>query len=203
MINRVAQINKNVIVVIYAGCVIDVSNWIDNVKAVVFAGLPGEGATEALAKLISGKECFSAKLSETFPVKIEDIPDYDNYMDGLVEWYKEGIFVGYRHYDKFNKEVQFPFGYGLSYADFTYSNLVLKKITETEYVISYDVTNNSDFDAKEVSQVYVKDVFSSVIRPEKELKAFSKDLIKAKETVTISHTLKNRDFAYIPLITRR
>lgn len=70
-----------------------------------------------------------------------------------------------------------------------------KKVTETDYVVSYDITNNSDFDAKEVSQVYVKDVFSLVVRPVKELKAFSKDLIKAKQTITVSHTLSNRAFA--------
>ncbi len=202
LICKVSEYNKNIIVVLYAGCVVDMSNWIDKVKAVVFAGLLGEGVTEALAKLISGKECFSGKLSETFPKKIEDIPDYDNYMDGLVEWYKEGIFVGYRHYDKFNKEVQFPFGFGLSYADFAYSNLVVKKVTETDYVVSYDITNNSDFDAKEVSQVYVKDVFSLVVRPVKELKAFSKDLIKAKQTITVSHTLSNRAFAYYSTIDK-
>lgn len=202
LICKVSEFNKNVIIVLYAGCVIDMSNWIDKVKAVVFAGLSGEGVTEALAKLISGRECFSGKLSETFPLKIEDIPDYDNYMDGLVEWYKEGIFVGYRHYDKFKKEVQFPFGFGLSYADFTYSNLVVKKVAETEYEISYDITNNSDFDAKEVSQVYIKDVFSSVIRPIKELKAFSKNLIKPKETITVSHTLSDRAFAYYSTIEK-
>lgn len=200
LICRISEINKNLIVVLYAGCAIDMSSWIDKAKAVIFAGLPGEGATEALSKLISGKECFSGKLSETFPTKIEDIPDYKNYADGFVEWYKEGIFVGYRHYDKFNKDVLFPFGHGLSYADFSYSNLRITKINETKYQIFYDITNNSDFDAKEVSQVYIKDVFSTVIRPVIELKAFSKNLIKAKQTKTISHTLSSRAFAYYSTI---
>ena len=90
----------------------------------------------------------------------------------------------------------------MSYADFSYSNLLVKKVTETEYVVSYDITNNSDFDAKEVSQVYVKDVFSLVVRPVKELKAFSKDLIKAKQTITVSHTLSNRAFAYYSTIDK-
>ena len=132
-----AEMTDKLIVVIEAGSAIDVSNWIDKVNGVIFAGFAGEGVNTALAEILTGRVNPSGRLSETFPKKIEDIPDYDNYMDGLVEWYKEGIFVGYRHYDKFNKEVQFPFGFGLSYADFAYSNLVVKKVTETEYVVSY------------------------------------------------------------------
>lgn len=193
---RTAEINPNLVVVLYAGGAIDMSAWLDKVKGVVLAGLSGEGATEALSELLTGKACFSGKLSETFPLKIEDIPDYKYYADGFTEWYKEGIFVGYRHYDKFNKEVLFPFGHGLSYAEFDYSDLKIEKISETEYDVSYTIHNNSEFSAKEISQVYVKDVFSMVIRPEKELKAFSKDLIPAKSSVTVKHRLSSRAFAY-------
>ena len=193
---RTAEINPNVVIVLYAGGAIDMSAWLDKVKGVVLAGLSGEGATEALAELLSGKACFNGKLSETFPQKIEDLPDYNYYADGFTEWYREGIFVGYRHYDKFKKEVLFPFGYGLSYAEFDYSDLKIQKISETEYDVSYTIHNNSDFSAKEISQVYVKDVFSMVMRPDKELKAFSKDLIPAKSSVTVKHRLTSRAFAY-------
>lgn len=110
--------------------------------------------------------------------------------------YYEGIYVGYRYYDTFGVPVAFPFGHGLSYATFEYSNLKINKLSDTDYEVSYDITNLSDIDAKEISQVYVKDVISIASRPEKELKGFSKDLIKAGETKTITIKLDFRSFAF-------
>ena len=196
LIIEVANINPNVIVCLYAGSAIDVSAWIDHVKGVILVGYSGEGVNQALANIITGKVCPSGKLAETFPINIESTPCGDAMGKGGVDWYKEGLFVGYRYYDKFNVPVAFPFGHGLSYANFTYSNLKIEKNGELDYTISYDITNTSNIDAKEVSQVYVKDVLSMVIRPEKELKAFSKDLIPAHSTKTISVKLDKRAFAY-------
>ena len=104
--------------------------------------------------------------------------------------------MGYRYYDTFNVPVLFPFGHGLSYANFEYSNLTVTQKGECDYEVSYDITNTSNVDAKEVSQLYVKDVFCTVARPEKELKGFSKDLIKAGETKRITIPLNYRCFAY-------
>jgi len=104
--------------------------------------------------------------------------------------------VGYRYYDTFEKEVLFPFGYGLSYASFAYSDLRVEKKGDLEYEVSYNVTNTSEYAAKEVSQVYVKDVFCMLSRPEKELKAFAKTELQAGETKRVSHTLNARAFAY-------
>ncbi len=191
-----AKQNKNVVVLVIGGSAIDMSAWIDQVNAVLYCGYAGEGLTEAVANILSGEVCPSGKLSETFPLCLEDTFTKSSHGNGDVEWYNDGIFVGYRFYDFYEKDVLFPFGYGLSYADFTYSNLNIIKNSETNYTISYDITNNSDFDAKEVSQVYVKDYFSAVIRPEKELKGFSKDLIKAHQTKTIKIELDERAFAY-------
>lgn len=191
---------KKLVVVLYAGSAIDMSAWIDQVDAVVFVGFPGEGANEAISAILTGKVSPSGKLAETFPLSLEDVPAEEN--EGLPTLrYNEGIYVGYRYYDTFGVPVLFPFGYGLSYAKFTYSDLEIKKTGETDFEVSYSITNDSDVDAKEVSQLYVKDVFAMVSRPEKELKGFSKDLIRAHETKRITLKLNFRSFAYycVPL----
>lgn len=193
---RTAAINKNVIVVLYAGSAIDVTEWIDSVKAVVFAGFAGEGVNEALASILTGETVPSGKLAESFPSGIEETYTGLEQGNGFAERYSDGIFVGYRYYEHLRLPVKFPFGHGLSYAKFSYSDLKIEKLGETEYLISYNITNESDFAAKEVSQVYVKDVFSSVLRPEKELKGFSKDEIGARETKKVTVKLDYRSFAY-------
>ncbi len=201
VINETAKYNKNVIVALYASSAIDMSAWIDNVNAVLYVGYAGDGVQEALTNIISGKVSPSGKLAETFPLSIEDSYVGTSHGSGSVDWYSDGVLVGYRYYDKVEQEVLFPFGHGKSYANFIYSNLKVKKITQTDYEISYDVTNDSQFDAKEVSQVYVRHILPMVLRPEKELKGFSKDLIRAGETKTVTVKLDKRAFAYysIPL----
>ena len=198
---NVAKRNENVVVVLYAGSAIDVSLWVDKVKAVVLAGFLGEACQEAVADVLSGKVCPSGKLNETFPVCLEDTPTGDRHGDGFCERYDEGIFVGYRWFDKHDLAVQFPFGYGLSYAKFEYSDLQIKKLGETDYEISYLVKNVSGVDGKEVSQVYVRDLAAMVSRPEKELKGFAKTTLKAGEEKRVSVKLNARSFAYysVPL----
>lgn len=194
-----AEVNDKIIVAIYGGSAIDVSPWQDKVKGIIFCGFCGEVSNESLAEIITGKVCPSGKLSETFPIILEDTPTGINRGNNFTEWYKEGIFVGYRYYENYNVPVAYPFGYGLSYATFEYSNLKVEKLGETEYVVSYDITNTSNIDAKEISQVYVKDVLSMVSRPKKELKGFSKDLIKAGETKNVKVKLDSNAFAYYNL----
>ncbi len=191
-----AEVNDNVIVAIYGGSAVDVSAWQDKVNGILFCGFCGETSNEVLAEIISGKVCPSGKLTETFPICVEDTPSGLSRGNNFTEWYKEGIFVGYRYYENYNIPVAYPFGYGLSYATFEYSNLKIEKKTELEYEISYNITNTSLVDGKEISQVYVKDVFSMVSRPKKELKGFSKDLIKAGETKRIRIKLDSDAFAY-------
>ncbi len=195
VIINTARYAKKLVVVIYAGSAIDVSAWIDKVDAVIFAGFSGEGVMEALANILTGKVSPSGKLSETYPACIEDVPAKIDACNINMR-YTEGVFIGYRYYDTYDVPVAFPFGHGLSYANFEYSNLKINKITETDYEVSYDVTNLSNVDAKEVSQLYVKDVIATASRPEKELKGFSKDLIKAGETKTITIKLNSRSFAF-------
>lgn len=196
IIRNTAKYNENVIVCVHAGSAVDMEEWIDYVKAVVYVGFAGEGGNEALASVLTGETNPSGKLAESFPVCLEDTYCEENRGNGFVEWYDDGIFVGYRYYDAYGYDVQFPFGHGLSYAEFEYSNLKIEKKGDTDYEVSYDVTNVSDVDGKEVSQVYVKDVFCMVTRPEKELKGFSKDFIKAGETKRVCVKLDRRAFAY-------
>ncbi len=106
------------------------------------------------------------------------------------------MFVGYRYYDSYQKEVLFPFGHGLSYAKFEYGDLSVKKESETDYVVSYTVKNVSDVDGAEISQVYVRDPFASVSRPDKELKGFAKTPLKAGESKRVEVRLNARSFAF-------
>ena len=196
LILNTARVNPNVVVVLFAGSAVDMSPWIDQVKGVLFAGYAGEGAQEAIVELLTGNACPCGKLSETFPLCLEDTPCGAERGNGFSEQYSEGVFIGYRWYDKKQKEVLFPFGYGLSYASFAYSDLQIKKLSETDYEVSYSVKNESNVPAKEISQVYVKDVFAMVSRPEKELKGYSKNLLQPGESKRITVKLNARSFAY-------
>lgn len=196
LIHELHKFNRNIIVLVYAGSAIDMHDWIDEVSAVVFVGLGGEGIHEALASILTGEISPSGKLTETFPLCLEDTCTGRQTGDGTTEWYREGIFVGYRYFEKYEKPVLFPFGHGLSYARFRYSDLKIIKQSETEYDVQYTIENLSDITAKEVSQVYVSDPVCMVVRPEKELKGFSKDEIPAHGSKRITVHLSADAFAY-------
>lgn len=199
LIEKIAEVQPNTIVVLHNGSPVEMP-WISKVKAVLEAYLGGQAVGSAEYDILFGKVNPSARLPETFPVKLEDNPSYLNFPGekDKVE-YKEGIFVGYRYYDKKKMDVLFPFGHGLSYTTFGYSNLKLSadRIKDTEKVtVSVDITNTGDFAGKEVVQLYVADEVSTVIRPEKELKDFAKVELKPGETKTVTFTLGKRSFAY-------
>ena len=198
---RTCEWCDRVVVCVYSGSCIDMSAWIDKVSAVVYVGYAGEGGNEALAEILTGKTNPSGKLAETFPLSLSDAVGGLDKPNGFSERYNEGIFVGYRGYDTFKKDVLFPFGHGLSYSEFVYSDLKIEKKTETDYKVSFCLTNNSDTDGKEVSQLYVRDVFSMVPRPVKELKGFAKTALKAHESKCVEMTLDKSAFAYysVPL----
>ncbi|MBR2930078.1 MAG: glycoside hydrolase family 3 C-terminal domain-containing protein [Clostridia bacterium] len=196
MLIELIKRNKNVIVVVESGSAVDMSAWKDDVKAIVYAGFAGEGANEAIADILTGAVCPSGKLTETFPNSLDDTPTGRGTRNTFVTRYNEGLMVGYRYYDTLGKEVAFPFGHGLSYASFEYSDLGIEKEGETDYTLSFTVTNTSDVDAKEVSQIYVKDVFASAVRPEKELREFVKTELRAGESKRVKLKLDSRAFAY-------
>lgn len=196
-----AAVNENIVVVLYSGSAIDVSPWIDKVKALLYIGYGGQAVQEAAARVLTGAVSPSGKLAETFPLCLEDTPTGTDRGTGFVDRYTEGVFVGYRYYDSYKKEVAFPFGHGLSYADFEYSDIEVEKESEVDYRVSFTVTNTSDIPAKETAQLYVKDVFSAVSRPEKELKGFVKLSLAPGESKRAEIRLTSRAFAYysVPL----
>lgn len=196
LILSVAKCAPKTIVVIEAGSAIDMSAWIDEVDAVVFAGFLGDNSNEAIADVLSGNVCPSGKLSETFPLSLEETLCGTDTGNGAVERYAEGVFVGYRWYDSFKKNVRFPFGFGLSYAKFEYSNLQIKPVSESSFEVTYDVTNVSDVAGKEIAQLYIRDVYSMVARPEKELYTFAKVSLKPHETKQVTHVLNKDAFSY-------
>ncbi len=195
MIIETAQKCDNVVVLLYTGSSIDCSGWIDYVKACVWVGFSGEGVNEAVANILTGKVNPSGKLTETFPIE-ENVFPSPSEGDGFVTVYNDGVFVGYRMYDTFDDDVSFPFGHGLSYSEFEYSDLSIEKLSETDYNVEFTVKNVSNVDGAEISQVYVKDVASMVSRPVKELKGFEKTTLKAGEKKRVKIALDSSSFAY-------
>ncbi len=196
LILKTAKQNPHVIVVLYAGSAVDMSAWIDRVEAVLLVGFGGEGIHEAARDILVGRVAPSGKLAESFPLSLADIPQAANAPNGFVDRYEEGLLVGYRYYDTKEKEVLFPFGHGLSYVDFSYEDLKIEKKSETDYIVSFDIVNTGERDAKEVAQLYVRDVFSYVTRPRRELRAFAKVLVRAGERRRVSLTLDASAFAF-------
>ena len=199
LIEEIVKVQPNVVVVLHNGSPVEMP-WISKVKGVLEAYLGGEAVGEAEYRILFGEVNPSGRLSETFPLKLEDNPSYLYYIgeEDVVE-YREGVFVGYGYYDKKKMDVLFPFGYGLSYTDFAYSNLKLDKkaMKDTEVLtVSVDVTNTGTMAGKEVVQLYVADEESTVIRPVKELQGFEKVELAPGETKTVSMKLDARAFAY-------
>ncbi|MCA9732713.1 MAG: glycoside hydrolase family 3 C-terminal domain-containing protein [Deferribacteres bacterium] len=190
LIKSVTAVNKNTLVVLYGATPIMMSEWLDDVPAVVDALYPGQEGGNALADILFGEISPSGKLPLTFPKKWEDTPVAKNYPgDRDHADYSEGIFVGYRHFDKKNIEPLFPFGYGLSYTTFAYSDLKLstKKLKENEILeVTCTITNTGKMDADESIQLYIHDKKASVAREVKALKAFARVSLKAGESAPVS-----------------
>ena len=199
LISAVAKVQPNTAVVLTNGSAIAMP-WVNEVSAILETWLGGQAGAGAIADAVFGKVNPSGKLAETFPVRLEDSPAYLNFPgeDGQVI-YGERMFVGYRYYDKRNIEPLFPFGHGLSYTDFAYSNLKLSStdITDKDQLqVSLTVSNTGKVKGKEVVQLYVADKQSTVQRPVKELKAFDKIELEPGQSKEVSFTLNKRDFSY-------
>lgn len=196
LIKEVSQVANNVIVVIEAGSAIDMSGWIDDVSAVVFAGYLGDNQNQAIANVLSGKVNPSGKLSETFPYCLEDTFCADNTGLGNVEVYDDRLLVGYRWFDYEDIEPLFEFGFGLSYTEFQYSDLKVNRIDDTSVEVSYKITNVGKKAGKEISQIYISDISSNVLREKKSLKGFSKDYLKPGESKIVKCVLDKHSFSY-------
>lgn len=199
LVNAVARSNPNTVVVISGGAPI-VMPWLGNVKGVLNAYLGGQASGSAVVDLLIGKANPSGKLAETYPLRLSDTPAFRNFPGSRrnIE-YRESIYVGYRYYDTFKKDVLFPFGFGLSYTRFAYSGLRVSKknIKDTDTLkVSFKVKNVGDVAGAEIAEVYVSDVESTAFRPEKELKGFKKVFLEPGEEKTVTVELDKRSFAY-------
>jgi glycoside hydrolase family 3 domain protein len=207
LIARISEVQPNVVVVLHSGSPIAMP-WLDKVAGVLQMYLAGQASGGAAVNLLFGDATPCGKLAETFPLHLEDNPSYLNFPGNREKvCYQEGVFIGYRYYDKKKMDVLFPFGYGLSYTDFTYSNMKVTvngknaadvdMIKETdEIVVSADITNTGNCDGAEIVQLYIKNPVVYEIRPEKELRDFAKVFLKAGETKTVTFTLNARAFSY-------
>lgn len=199
LVNEVLKVNKNVVVVLSGGASIEMP-WADEVPAILNAFLTGQASGSAVCDILFGDVNPGGKLSETYPVMLSDNSSV-NYFPGTpvsVE-YRESVYVGYRYYDTAGKAVRFPFGHGLSYTTFEYSDLQLSadKIQDTDTLkVTFKIKNTGDRDGAEVAQLYVSDVESTIFRPVKELKGFKKVFLKAGEEKTVEIELSKRAFAY-------
>ena len=199
LIDEIIKVNKNVVVVLHNGSPVEIP-FADKVSGIVEAYLCGEGSGGAVCDVLYGKVNPSGKLAETFPKKLSDNPSYLNFPgEGDIVKYQEGLFVGYRYYDMKEMEPLYPFGYGLSYTTFEYSDLRLShtEINDDKTLkVEVTVTNTGKVEGKETVQLYVSDRESSVIRPVKELKGFEKVSLKPGESKKVVFILDSRAFAY-------
>ncbi|MBQ1402379.1 MAG: glycoside hydrolase family 3 C-terminal domain-containing protein [Oscillospiraceae bacterium] len=199
VIEAVASANPNTVVVLHNGSPVEMP-WIGKVKAVLETYLGGQAVGLATIRVLYGETNPSGRLPETFPLQLEDNPSFLSYGgEGDIAEYREGIFVGYRYYDFKKAAVLFPFGYGLSYTDFEFSNLRLSANTITDQdllTVTVTVKNTGDRAGKAVIQLYVGDKESSVFRPVRELKGFEKISLQPGEAKDVRFTLDKRAFAY-------
>lgn len=189
MIEAVARANPKTVVVLLSGSVVECP-WIDRVQALLYMGLPGQAGGEAIANLLYGRVNPSGRLTETWPIAYETCPTAGHFKGLKDAQYREGIYVGYRYYDKADVSVRFPFGYGLSYTSFEHSQLEVNGNK-----VSVNVKNTGDRAGAEVVQLYIKHPVGGLHRPVKELKGFTKVFLQPGESQTVEFLLDERSYA--------
>ncbi|TFH31307.1 MAG: glycosyl hydrolase [Promethearchaeota archaeon] len=197
--------NPNTIVVLVAGSPVNITPWYDEVPAILNAWYPGMMGGQAIARTLFGDVNPSGKLPVTYPMKIEDHPAHQSNrtfpgdLKAKKIYYEEGIFIGYRYFDKYSVEPMFPFGFGLSYTAFEFSNVRVDRAAfdgKGEISVSVDVKNTGERAGAEVVQLYVEDVKSTVDKPPRELQGFDKVFLQPKESKTVSIRLDRSSFEY-------
>ena len=198
LLTEIAAVNPHIIVVLSAGSGVEMP-WADQCQAIVYGCLGGQAAASAMLRVLTGEVNPGGKLAETFPQVYADLP-VNCYYPGeeATAEYREGLYVGYRYYETANIPVIFPFGFGLSYTTFDYSDL---KVTDKE--ASFTLTNTGKMDGAEVAQLYVHAQNPSVYRPAKELKGFKKVFLRAGESKTVTIPLDDKAFRYWNSATNR
>ena len=196
LLKSLKELGKPVVVVLTCGAVVDLS-WDNDADALLHAYLSGQAGAEAILSILNGKVNPSGKLSETFPVAYSDVPSSKEFPHlGMTAPYKESIYVGYRFFDKNNMNVKYPFGFGLSYTSFEYSNL---KVTKDG--VTFTIKNTGKVDGKEVAQLYVGLKDTKIFRADRELKGFTKVFIKAGESVDATIPFDDRTFRFFNVQT--
>jgi beta-glucosidase len=198
LLESVAQANPNVVVVMSGGSAVEMP-WLGNCKGLIHGYLCGQAGAAAVLKAIVGQVNPSGKLSETYPIAYEDVSSspYFPAKQRNAE-YREGLYVGYRYFETVKKPVLFPFGYGLSYTTFAYSDLSVDGLN-----VSFTLTNTGKVDGAEVAQLYVSAKNPTVYRPAKELKGFTKVFLKAGESKKVTITLDDKAFRYFNVKTNQ
>ncbi len=188
LIEAVAEANPNTVVVLLGGSAMELP-WADKVKAILYMGLPGQAGGQAIANLLTGKAVPSGKLTESWPMSYSDVISKDTFGKKNTE-YRESIYIGYRYYDKAGKPVRYPFGHGLSYTSFVYSNLTVDGRT-----VSVQVKNTGGLSGAEVVQLYIAPPQNGLFRPVKELKGFARVELDPGESAAVQFELDDRSFA--------
>jgi len=190
LLNAVSEVNPNIVVVLSCGCAVEM-DWDVKAKAVIHGYLGGQAGALAMVKLLTGESNPCGKLSETVPMRYEDVSSYAYYpgMEATSE-YREGLYVGYRYFDTAKREVKYPFGYGLSYTEFAYSDL-----TVTDDAVHFTVHNTGNVYGEEIAQLYIHADTSGMFRPEQELKGFAKVSLNPGEENRVTIALNDRSFA--------
>ena len=190
LLNALAQVNPNIAVILSCGCAVEM-DWDVNAKAILHGYLGGQGGAQAIASLVTGKANPCGKLSETVPLRYEDCASAPYYPGlELTSEYREGIYVGYRYFDSAQREVKYPFGFGLSYTTFEYSHLEV-----TDNAVRFRVRNTGDVFGEEVAQLYIHADTCGMFRPEQELKGFAKVTLAPGEEKEVSIPINERSFA--------
>ena len=190
LLNALVEVNPNIVVVLSCGCAVEM-DWDSKAKAVIHGYLGGQAGALAMAKLLTGEATPCGKLSETVPMCYEDVSSAPYYpgVEATSE-YREGIYVGYRYFDTAKREVKYPFGYGLSYTEFEYSDLSI-----TEDAVRFTVRNIGSVCGEEVAQLYIHAATNGMFRPEQELKGFAKVSLNPGEEKQVTIALNDRSFA--------
>ena len=196
LIDEITNVNKDIVVVLQCGSPVELP-WKDDVSAVLLAYLGGQGGGMATVDLLWGKENPSGKLAETWPVSLETCSSY-NYFPGNLKSveYRESIYIGYRYYDAAGVVTNYPFGYGMSYTTFDYSNLNVEQTGEVDFTVSVDVENTGECFGREIAQLYIAKPESVIFRAPKELKGFAKVALKPGEKQTVTMKLNRDSFRY-------
>lgn len=201
LVNELIKLDKKIIVILFGGSPIEL-DFSEKVEAILDMYLPGEAGGEALVKLLLGEVSPSGKLAETWPIKYSDVPSASTFSKGINEIYKEGLLVGYRYYSTAKKEVKYPFGFGLSYTKFSYSDLnVYKK--DSNYIVKVKVKNIGDTCGSAVVQIYVEAPTGFVYRPLRELKGFTKVYLEVKEEKEVEIIIPQDYLTYYDVVEEK